>query len=444
MSLDISELRNFSKQKYRYKKLVMSDMFELVPGADKQAVGDAAQYVSIMLANEAKRKWVKKTTEEQSSKRRRTRSSLSADITDKNKNNNALSSVTQTGAKSTWLKCVDLTETFINDLEETLTSDTDKTIHIPDTEETSFSASEMDDTYEDGANVDGSVTKQKTLAQSCNANKDTNSDRHQGNADGVIENTLAATDNDEIQCIGSCLLNCASESIRCNLCMVWFHTECVGISDLDSIGAWGCADCRMLPRTVQVLETKMETFLKSTEKIFENINSLAVTFENKFQNLNDRITGLSNQHKQSEQSSTSSLSDLRQEVESLKTDINKKSNLLLSKTQSLCDKVKSTPDLVKQISPTCSNKTVVNDNVDVRNSSSRQSDSQGSNENIQHSVQPDNQSTERNTTSSNSNPKVVKRNLTLITGSDAVTCLEPKFLGKMYALKVLKMLLSRT
>ena len=270
----------------------------------------------------------------------------------------------------------------------------------------------MDDTYEDGASVDDSVTKQKTLAQSCNANKDTNSDRHQGNADGVIENTLAATDNDEIQCIGSCLLNCASESIRCNLNMVWFHTECVGISDLDSIGAWVCADCRMLPRTVQVLETKMETLLKSTEKIFENINSLAVTFENKFQNLNDRITGLSNQHKQSEQSSTSSLSDLRQEVESLKTDINKKSNLLLSNTQSLCDKVKSTPGLVKQISPTCSNKTVVNDNGDVRNSSSRQSDSQGSNENTQHSVQPDNLSTERNTTCSNSNPKVVKRDLT--------------------------------
>ena len=28
MSRDISELRIFSKQKYRYKKLVMSDMFE--------------------------------------------------------------------------------------------------------------------------------------------------------------------------------------------------------------------------------------------------------------------------------------------------------------------------------------------------------------------------------------------------------------------------------
>ena len=76
MSLDISELRIFSKQKYRYKKLVMSDMFELVPGAEKQAVDDASQYVSNMLGNEAKRKLVKKTSEEQSSKLRQTRSSL--------------------------------------------------------------------------------------------------------------------------------------------------------------------------------------------------------------------------------------------------------------------------------------------------------------------------------------------------------------------------------
>ena len=102
---------------------------------------DAAQYVSNMLANEAKRKWVKKTSEEQSSKRRQTRSSLSADITDRNKNNNALSSVTQTRAKSTGLNCVDLTETFINELEETFASDTIKTIHIPDSQETLFSAS---------------------------------------------------------------------------------------------------------------------------------------------------------------------------------------------------------------------------------------------------------------------------------------------------------------
>ena len=50
----------------------------------------------------------------------------------------------------------------------------------------------------------------------------------------------------------------------------------------------------------------------------------------------------------------------------------------------------------------------------------------------------DNRSTERNTTSRNSNPKVVKRDLTLVTDSDAITCLEPKFLGKNVRIKSFK------
>ena len=77
------------------------------------------------------------------------------------------------------------------------------------------------------------------------------------------------------------------------------------------------------------------------------MTSLAENFENKFQYLNDRITSLSNQNKRTEQSSISSFSELHQEVVSLKSDLDKKTNTLLSKTQSVYDKVKSTPDLVR-------------------------------------------------------------------------------------------------
>ena len=64
LSLDTSELRNFGRQKHRYKKLVMSEMFELVPEIDKQSVDDSAQYISNMLANEAQRKWAKDVTQQ--------------------------------------------------------------------------------------------------------------------------------------------------------------------------------------------------------------------------------------------------------------------------------------------------------------------------------------------------------------------------------------------
>ena len=69
---------------------------------------------------------------------------------------------------------------------------------------------------------------------------------------------------------------------------------------------------------------------------------------------------------------------------------------------------------------------------------SRQSDSQGSNENTKHSVQSDNQSTQHNTINSSNNPKVVKRDITWVTCSDVITCIEPKFLGKYVRIKSFK------
>ena len=384
LSLDTSELRNFGRQKHRYKKLVMSEMFELVPGIDKQSVDDSAQYISNMLANEAKRKWAKDVTQQQNANRRRTRSSLLVD-----KNENSKSNTNNVDTKQpTGSSCVDLTETFINDLEETLTSDPCQTLIIQDSLDSSFSATDLDDTYDNDAKLDDSVTRQKTVAQSRGTILDNSKSK---NKLKNKENKRLIEVDDEIQCVASCTGNCVSESIRCNLCMTWFHTECVGISDLASVGAWVCADCRMLPRTVQVLETKMETLLKSTEKIFVTINSLAMTFDNKFQNLNDKITSLSNQNKLSEQSSTSSLSELRQEVVALKTDIDKKSNQLLSKTQSLCDRVKGSPD--KQSSTVSVNKDGVNSTKD--NTSKSNSNQTGSG--LAENTQPNNQTIQHNT-----------------------------------------------
>ena len=159
--------------------------------------------------------------------------------------------------------CVDLTETFINELEETLTHESDRT--ISDSQETTFTASQMDYTYEEAPASDDSVTEQKLLAQSSDRDK-RNKDK---NSKGKDEETITVTDDDEILYIRSCSRNDSSGSIRCNLCIVWFHTECVGISDIDSVGAWVCADCRLLPRTVQVLETQMQIMIKSTEKILK-------------------------------------------------------------------------------------------------------------------------------------------------------------------------------
>ena len=69
-SLEIAELRKFTKD--RYKKMVVSEIFELLPGADKQAVESTAHYISNMLNNEAQRQLSQKITENRKTNRRST------------------------------------------------------------------------------------------------------------------------------------------------------------------------------------------------------------------------------------------------------------------------------------------------------------------------------------------------------------------------------------
>ena len=71
--------------------------------------------------------------------------------------------------------------------------------------------------------------------------------------------------------------------------------------------------------------------------------------DSKFQNLNDRITTVINQNKCYDESSTSSMSDIRQDICVMKTDIERKTGTIISKSQSIYDKVKYTSDLVTKI-----------------------------------------------------------------------------------------------
>ena len=82
--------------------------------------------------------------------------------------------------------------------------------------------------------------------------------------------------------------------------MNWFHANCVGISDLDSVGAWVCVKCRQLPETVNTMKSHLEIILKSTKKIFETLDTLTENIELKFENLNDRLTAISKQQKLSD------------------------------------------------------------------------------------------------------------------------------------------------
>ena len=130
--------------------------------------------------------------------------------------------------------------------------------------------------------------------------------------------------------------------------MDWFHAACMEIIDIDNVGAWVCTECRKLPLTVSMMKLQLENLLSTTSTIVNQIKSLSNKFENKMEQLDDRLTALSNQQKCSDKTCTDSLSDIREDIGTIKEEVDAKTGSILSKSQTIIDKIKATPDLVSQ------------------------------------------------------------------------------------------------
>ena len=89
----------------------------------------------------------------------------------------------------------------------------------------------------------------------------------------------------------------------------------------------------------------MTTLLDNTQKMVTCISELSERMENKFENLNDRLTAISNQKKHEQQSSTDALSLINNELSSLKSELQSKTGTIVSKTRSIFDKVKTPSNL---------------------------------------------------------------------------------------------------
>ena len=113
----------------------------------------------------------------------------------------------------------------------------------------------------------------------------------------VFTDKHTSSDTD-IQCTDDCTIKANAQFVCCNICMEWYHPNCVGINNIDDVGAWVCARRRLLPKTVNQLKSQMTTVLDSIHKIITCISELTEKMENKFDNFNDRLTVISNQYKQ--------------------------------------------------------------------------------------------------------------------------------------------------
>ncbi|MCG8113370.1 MAG: hypothetical protein N0E59_21675, partial [Candidatus Thiodiazotropha taylori] len=218
-----------------------------------------------------------------------------------------------------------------------------------DTLSSTLTISSLDNTYQD--DLDRSVTHIKTVAQ-------TQLERNQPQKPNCSDDNSKSNKKTEPEVLNDCDTSCAPgctkdknlTSLRCNICMVWFHTECVGIVDLDVVGAWACAICRTLPKTVNVMKVQLESLAESTAQILSTLCLLSERIDSKFGNINDRLTSLANQNKSSDQCSTDSLSDISKGIKDFRNEVDKKTNTILSKSQTVIDKVQATAKVVDTIS----------------------------------------------------------------------------------------------
>ena len=454
LSLSTDELGKVKVNKYKYKSMVKSEILELIPEASDEQADETAQYISNLLTNEAQREKTRRLTKQDKPKTRR-----SKQITDKNIEitcGHEQHEVAQIDLTNESVQQCELSDTFVRDLKNTLPDANDSL-------NSTVTASQLDNTYEN--NLDDSITEQKTIAHDKDKEKHKNNKGQRKKKDKQTIQPEPTTNSDIVQCdddVISCINECAlpdsdSGSVRCNLCMKWFHTQCVGITDLNVIVTWVCGTCRVLPHTVNQLQSQIDILLDTTKTFLHSFNTFQDRMESKYEGLNDRLTAISNQNKTCQQVTTNTLSTITKEIDSVKTDLNKKTNAIMSKSQTLIETVQTTADLVGKASTgalavginsnscqyECNNKT----NNDASNGKSKDKPNQSDEPrpkspdqiqsshihteiNNKHIGPTQNKSQERQTTKQSP-----KRDLTFVTGSCLLKAIDRKFLDENVRVK---------
>ena len=163
----------------------------------------------------------------------------------------------------------------------------------------------MDETYETNENTNDSITEVKQIEQTKDKCKSTTATAKSNNnthvtptsetINNVAKSKTQSTNNKksnkkqeslesetDILCVEACSTRVDSPSIRCNLCMTWFHTACVGTSDVDGVGAWVCADCRIMPETIKLMKSQINTLLETTTSLMKTFGNFAEKLDREF------------------------------------------------------------------------------------------------------------------------------------------------------------------
>jgi hypothetical protein len=95
-----------------------------------------------------------------------------------------------------------------------------------------------------------------------------------------------------------CLLTCKHERryvgsmTRCDLCMTWYHDDCVHISDNDRSGLWMCHSCRQMPSTLDRILSHVEKLTVAVANVNPLMKALTTDLKNLQQTNADLINTL--------------------------------------------------------------------------------------------------------------------------------------------------------
>ena len=348
------ELKQFSKADY--KKKVTRDMVQLLPNHDTAVLSDYAQCVSNALNREV-----------QSLLSKRTRTS----------------NIAETPTSPI------ISNTFINELETTMETDTTVNNQTPFTQTVV-----VDDDYSDNGNysdnnsdhsdnecdicdsidagensycdqsqncnddatdcLNDSVThlKQAYSAASCQLQNNEATDVTQSSQPtkkNSVQNKSSKNKLSDQKCCDTCTIKPKSkkklDQIQCSSCMLWFHEQCMGLSKTEPVGVWSCLSCRVFPATVTSelshLKSDINDLKKSTSCILTAVHLLTSMMERSIENINDRITALNRHMSTNDKSLTGVLETLSTTTNTIKSNLDQKSCQILNKTSAVLDKVKS-------------------------------------------------------------------------------------------------------
>ena len=348
------ELKQFSKADY--KKKVTGDMVQLLPNHDTAVLSDYAQCVSNALNREVQTLL---------SKRTRT------------------SNISETPTSPS------LSNTFINELETTMKTDTTVNNQTPVTQtvvvdddysdngdysdnNSDHSDNECDicDSIEAGENSDcdqsqncdddaticlnDSVTHLKQAYSAASRQLQHNEatvviQSSQPTKKNTVQNKSSKNKLSDQKCCDTCAIKPKSkkklDQIQCSTCMSWFHEQCMGLNKTEPVGVWSCLSCRVFPATVTSelshLKSDINDLKKSTSCILTAVHDLTSMMERSIENINDRITALNRHISTNDSSLTGVLETLSTTTNTIKSNLDQKSCQILNKTSAVLDKVKT-------------------------------------------------------------------------------------------------------